>query len=114
MSKVGVLALCLGLNLLPAFALAADVSDHGLEQLLIESASTPQQHAALANHFRAKAAEAREEAAWHRKMASMYGAGKLVTAQAQREHCEKLAAVNESAAQEYDKLAEGHDAQAKK
>lgn len=114
MSKVGVLALCLGIGLFPVFGLAADITDHSLEQVLIESATTPEQHEALAKHFRAKAAASRQEAEWHRKMGSTYGGTKISAALAQKKHCEKLSAINDSAAKEYDSLAEEHEALARK
>ena len=42
--------------------LAGAGEDLGLEQVLVESAATPAEHQALANHFRALAAEARRGA----------------------------------------------------
>jgi hypothetical protein len=87
---------------------------HGLEQVLIESATTPAQHEVLARHFRAKAAAARAEAKEHRSMAESYGGTKLVVAEAQRKHCNDLAANLEAQAKLYDELAAGHAAEATK
>ncbi|MEX2208770.1 MAG: hypothetical protein WEF50_21350 [Myxococcota bacterium] len=110
-----VLVLCLGLGLLPTTHVSAgDMTDHSLEQVLIESATTPEQHAALANYYKAQATGARQQAAYHRQMGASYAAGKIVTLQAQKEHCAKLESLAESSAQEYDKLAEAHAALAKK
>ena len=92
--------------------LAAE-GDHGLEQVLIESASTPAQHKALANHFRAKAADARQEAERHRSMAKTYAGTKAPMAGSQKEHCEKLAETYDAQAKQYDELAALHDAEAK-
>ena len=58
-----VFALALALALSSSAALAA--GDHGLEEVLIESASTPAQHEALAAYFRGEAAAARKEAKQH-------------------------------------------------
>jgi hypothetical protein len=87
--------------------------EHGLEQVLIESASTPAAHKALANHYRAKAAEAREEAERHRAMAKSYGGTKLAVAEAQRKHCTDLAQSLDAQAKLYDELASGHETAAK-
>ena len=102
-------ALVLGVS--PVFA---GSGEHGLEQVLIESASTPAQHHALAQHFSAKAAAARREAERHRSMAKTYGGTKLVIAEAQREHCTDLAASYEAQATQYDAMAAAHEAEAKK
>jgi hypothetical protein len=110
MLRVAILAVAL---VLPA-SLALAAGEHGLEQVLIESASTPAQHKALADHFRAEAASARREAERHRAMAKSYGGGKLVVAEAQRKHCENLAKSFDAQAADYDELAAAHDAEAKK
>ena len=105
-------AFALVLALSGSAALAA--GEHGLEEVLIESASTPAQHQALATHFHAKAAAAREEAERHRSMAKSYGGTKLVAAEAQRQHCTDLAQSLDAQAKLYDELAAGHEAEAKK
>ena len=109
MLRTAVLALAL---VVPA-SLAFAAEEHGLEQVLIESASTPAQHQALADHFRARAAEARREAERHRAMAKSYGGGKAAVAASQRAHCDKLAESFDAQAKEYDELAAIHDAAAK-
>ena len=96
------------------FGAAASAGDHGLEEVLVESASTPAEHQALAHHFHAKAAAARKEAERHRAMAKTYGGTKLVIAEAQRKHCTDLAQGLDAQAKAYDELAAGHETEAKK
>lgn len=107
-------ALALALVLILSSAAAYSEGDHDLEEVLIESASTPAQHEALASHFHAKAAEARREAQRHRSMAKSYGGTKLAIAEAQRKHCNDLAESLDEQAKLYDELAAGHEADAKK
>lgn len=114
MSRIRTLVLCLGLAVVPTYALAQASGDGGLEQILIESASTPKQHEALANYYKGKAAAERKEAAEHKKMGAAYGGTKMTAAAAMREHCDKLAAAHESAAKEYDALAAEHESLSKK
>ena len=80
-------------------------------EVLVESASTPAQHQALANHFRAQAEEARQQAEKHRNMARRYGTTK--NGANQKPHCEKLAANYDEVAIQNDALAAGEDAAAK-
>lgn len=100
-----------------AFALSSSAAfaagDHDLEEVLIQTASTPAQHQALAAHFHAKAAAARKEAERHREMAKAYGGTKLAVAEAQRKHCTDLAQSLDAQAKLYDELAAGHEAAAK-
>lgn len=102
--------------LTPALAIAeeAQAPTSDLEQVLIESATTPEQHRALAAHFRAKSERVLREAKRHRRMGVAYSGGKLATAQALTQHCRKLAELNEAMAAEYKSLAEMHEAAAKK
>jgi hypothetical protein len=111
MSALRAVALAL---VLAFFGAAASAADHDLEDVLVESASTPAEHQALANHFHAKAAAARKEAERHRAMAKTYGGSKLVIAEAQRKHCADLAQSFDAQAKYYDELAAGHEAEAKK
>ena len=92
----------------------AGADDHGLEQILAETASTPAQHQALAKYYRAKAADAKAEAESHRTMAKNYSAGVSMPLAKQRaEHCGKLAKLADDQAAEYEKLAASHESQAK-
>jgi len=115
MSRIHVALIAVGLALAPiGLAWSHDEDQSSLEQILVESATTPQQHAALAKYYRGKASEARERAAEHKRMGASYGGTKMAIAQAGKEHCDKLAALNESTAAEYDKMASEHDSLATK
>ncbi len=94
----------------PGSALAED-SAALLEELVVELAHTPAHHAAIARHYRAKAAEARSEAARHESMGRSYGRGKLGTRGASV-HCKKLSEENSALAAEYEELARLHEAEA--
>jgi hypothetical protein len=101
---------------LPLLA-AADANDADtsiLERVLIESASTPKAHRALANYYRGKADEARKTAELHRGMGRAYSGMKVVLFQQQKEHCKRLASLETEKAKEYTALAAGHDAEAKR
>jgi hypothetical protein len=87
--------------------------DSALEQLLVESATTPAQHQALAKYYRSKAADAKAEAETHRSMMKSYSGVRLSAAKAQSEHCNKLASLSDAQAAEYEKLAASHEALAK-
>ena len=92
----------------------AGADDHGLEQILAETATTPAQHQALAKYYHAKAADAKAEADSHRTMAKNYAAGtSLPLARQRAEHCEKIAKHADGQAAEYEKLAASHESQAK-
>jgi hypothetical protein len=107
--------LILGVALATAsFASVAWGEEDAIVDVLIESASTPAQHQALANYYKAKAADAKKEAADHRAMAKSYGSQKATLAAAQAEHCNKLASLSDGQAAEYDQLAAAHEAAAKK
>ncbi len=110
------LALLLGaLIFSPDVALADhhEKEGHSLEQLVEEMAQTPADHAALAAHYRAKAAEARADASSHEKMAKSYGLQKHGAADPMKQHCKKIAANSRATAAEYDSLAKLHDEKAK-
>jgi len=92
-------------------ATGAFAQSHSLEAALIEGASTPAQHQALAQHYLSAAADARKEAETHRDMAKRYGTTK--NGLNQKPHCEKLAADYEDMAKNYEALAAGEEAAAK-
>lgn len=87
----------------------ADTPQSSLEALAVELVDTPAQHAALANYFRAQAAEARANAKRHTAMKAAYSGGKLVQARAMATHCDKLIEDFTAAATEYESLAAEHD-----
>jgi len=95
------------LSAMLAAPLAAVAQDHDIEHLVIEMASTPQEHQAVAQHYTMKAAEAREESRRHEGMARVYAGGGRSQPRG-RQHCENLAAKFEEIAVEYDELAKLH------
>ena len=95
------------------FAPIAAAGDASLEQVLVESASTPQAHAALANYYAGKAAEARKQAEYHRSMGKKYGGVKGVEIAMMKDHCAKLATLYDDQAKEFDMMASMHRDMAK-
>jgi len=94
--------------------MAADANDAStsiLEQAVVESASTPKAHRALAAYYRSKAEEARKTAELHRGMGRAYSGMKVVLMERQKEHCKRLASLEKEKAKEYSALAKGHDAE---
>ncbi len=115
-SKIGLVILLGALVATPGLTFAADQghsADH-IEQFMVETADTPASHATLAKHYRAKAAEARAEAAQHESMARSYGMQKRGAMDKMGSHCKKIAANSTSSAAEYDALADLHEAESKK
>lgn len=101
-------ALLLGMPLLAA-AQGMHHGAGGLEEVLAASADTPAEHQALADHYQAKAEEARAAAEAHRSMAQHYaGTLKPTVADAQKKHCRDLAATNDQQAKTYDEMAKAH------
>jgi len=104
--------LTIAVALLAASVAAPSISQaqqHDIEHLVIEMANTPQEHQAVAEHFRMKAQEAREDARRHQAMGRIYAGQRGSTPQQGRQHCENLARQYESIAGEYDELAKLHD-----
>lgn len=112
-SRISVALLLGALAFAPGIASAADET-HSLEQLVVDMAHTPADHAALARHYRAQAAEARANAANHEGMGRAYGGGKFAERQRMQEHCKKLSADNAAMATEFDALAQLHEEASKK
>lgn len=112
-SKFGVAVLLGALALAPSLTVAQEGAA-SLEQLVVESADSPADHAALANYYRAKAAAARAEAKRHEGMARAYTGGKMMERARMQSHCKKIAKDHDAIAMEYDELAKLHDAEAKK
>jgi len=92
----------------------AGAGDDALVSLLVDSANTPQEHQALAQYYREKAQESHALAERHRSMANHYGGGNVATRKAGKEHCERLVALNEDLAAQYEGLAKLHEAEAAK
>ena len=113
-NKIG-LALLIGfLALAPVMSTAGAEDSRSLEQVVIEMAHTPGDHAALATYYRAKTADARMEAAEHEKMGRTYNVGKFTQTLQMKQHCKKIAANFTSMASEYDAMAKLHDAESEK
>ena len=91
----------------PTLSLA---QQHDIEHLVIEMASTPEEHRGVAQHYTMKAAEAREEAVRHEGMARLYAGQQRAQPQG-RQHCENLAKKYQEIATEYDALAKFHEEQ---
>jgi hypothetical protein len=87
------------------FAPIAAAADQSLEQVLIDSASSPQEHAALANYYAGKAAAARKEAEYHRAMGKSYSGAKATQLAMMKDHCDKLATLYDDQAKEFDTMA---------
>ena len=95
----------------PTLSLA---QQHDIEHLVIEMASTPEEHRGVAQHYTMKAAEAREEAARHEGMARLYAGQQRAQPPGRtqgRQHCENLAKKYQEIATEYDALAKFHEEQ---
>ena len=109
-------ALLLGFLAFSVQTAVAQTHEKYLEELAIEGADTPAEHEALAAHFKAKAADARAEAARHEAMAKSYGGGlvKLTQKGQMQQHCKKLAEGAKDSAAQYDSLAKAHEDEAKK
>jgi len=101
------------LALSPGFA-SAEESDASIEQLIVNSAQTPADHAALAKYYRGKAAEATAAAGTHQSMASSYRGGKMAQREQMAGHCKKIAKQDTATAADYEALAKLHEQDAKK
>ena len=112
-SRIAVALLLGALAFSPGLA-AAEEGGHSLEELVVEMAHTPADHAALAQHYRAKAAAEQAEAKRHESMARTYTGGKFFQRSSMQAHCKKIAANHTATAAEYEALAKLHDEEAKK
>ncbi len=101
------------LALSPGFAMAEE-SGASIEQLLVDMAHTPADHAALAKYYRQKAADERAAATTHQSMGRSYGGGKMVRRQQMEGHCKKISEQNSAMAAEYEALAKLHEEESKK
>lgn len=113
MKRIATALLIGAISLAPGIGFAAE-EGHSLEQVVAEMADTPQQHAALAEHYRAKADEAQSEMRRHKQMAGMYNRGKATQRQRMKRHCEKISEQQAALAQEYKALAKLHEDEGKK
>ncbi|HEU4428736.1 MAG TPA: hypothetical protein VFT98_08280 [Myxococcota bacterium] len=106
------LALCSTLAFAPALASEPE-HDHeeALESLAVAMADQPAHHAALAEHYRAKAAEARRDSARHRSLGRAYRGGKQGSG-AGSFHCRRISKREAAIAAEYEALAKLHEDEA--
>jgi tyrosyl-tRNA synthetase len=107
------LALLIG-SVLASPEIGAEEAHQSLEQIVTEMATTPARHAALAEHYRAKAEKARAAERRHDQMARAYTRGKQRSGPPASVHCKNLAKSYAAMAEQYDELARSHDAEAKK
>jgi hypothetical protein len=107
-------AACL-LALAPAagWAQAAGSGGADLLQVMVDSATTPAQHQALARYFRAKAADAKALAETHQAMSRSYS-GKPGELRNMKNHCDQIAKLNQDLAAQYESLAKAEEAAAGK
>ena len=107
MTKIAAALLFGALALSPGLSLAAD--DSSSLETAVQTAKTPAQHAALAQEYQAKAAEARAKAETHKRMGGMYLANKNAMAN----HCQNISKKYAGIADDYDALAKGEEDAAK-
>ncbi len=100
------------LSVTSAAATARPDATFEVEQVLIDSTQTSRDHALLAWYFTQKAAQMREAAKGHRRMGRSYDArSTLVQRFELKSHCEDLAKLDEQIAEEYEALAQRHEAE---
>jgi hypothetical protein len=86
---------------------------------MIQAAKTPADHKAIADHYKAEAADALAKASEHEEMAAIYkktgfGTAKTPNAPGTVEHCNNLAKSYKAMAEDLTALAKEHDAMAAK
>jgi len=111
MKRVHALVFALALVLPAAVVTAGDQGS--LEQLVVESADTPQEHEALSRYYAGKAEHMRQMAEMHRSMGATYGGTKITQRQRMQEHCNALAADFDKTAADFEALAKEHAEAAK-
>jgi hypothetical protein len=107
--SLAVLAAALALTLGSTPGAAGD--EHSLVDVLVQSADTPQEHQALADHYRKRAESLRTAAERHRSMGAHYGGNEAMRRAAKR-HCDEMAKLDEQLAGQYEELAKLHEGQA--
>lgn len=110
MTNTRILAALLAAALTVPFA--AFAQEHDAEHLVIEMANTPDEHRAVARHYKIKADEAREQARRHESMGRLYAGQRSALPQRGKQHCEALAKNYQAIALEYEELAKLHGEQA--
>ena len=111
--KHGILAaLISGILMTPGITVAQN-DDTGLEHVVAEMADTPAEHEALARHYTALAAEARQDTRRHEQLASVYTHARRGANAQLSNHCRRLAAKYGEIAAEYDEIAKLHAQEAR-
>lgn len=87
----------------------SQAQQHDIEHLVVEMANTAQEHQGVAEHYRMRAQESRDEARRHEEMGRLYARRRSAAPQVGRQHCERLAQKYNEIATEYDALAKLHD-----
>ena len=113
MKKICAIALVAALAAHPSVASETD-EGASLEELVWEGADTPEEHEALADHFKRKADGARAEAAVHRRMGRSTGALSIGLAVQMRVHCKSIYEMQTALAKQYDEVADLHKTEAKR
>lgn len=108
MKRIAALLVVAFLVLTPGLAFGAEGSA-SLEQLAVEAAHTPEQHAILARYYRGEAEEARAAAQRHERMAATYMHGTMAQRERMQRHCKGIAEKYQAMATEYDDLATLHE-----
>ena len=96
-----------------AWAQASAGGNESLLEVLVDSASTPAQHQALARYFRAEAAKAKALAETHRAMSRSYS-GKPGEIRNMNKHCDQIVKLSQDLAAQYESLAKAEEAAAGK
>ena len=91
----------------PASASGSD----NLLQVMVDSATTPAQHQALARYFRAQAADAKALAEAHQAMSRSYS-GKPGELRNMNKHCDQIVKLNQDLAAQYETMAKAEEAAA--
>ena len=100
---------------LPSLGIAEDKQPTSIEAMAEAAAKTPEQHMALAAHYREKAAQAHADAQRHVGMAESFATARSAnTLPAMRQHCETLSKASRDQEAAYTAMAAEHEAEAKK
>ena len=111
-TSIGAALTIAALALSPGSPFAEESAD-SLERLAVDMAHTPEHHAALAEHYRAKAVEARAEMRRHERVGKSYDRGLSVLRESMQRHCQDIARQYAGIAEDYEALARLQDEEAK-
>lgn len=101
------------LALSPGFAFAEE-SGASIEQLVVDMADTPANHAAVAKFYREKAEDERAAAYTHQAMGRSYSRAKMASERKLEAHCNRISELNKATAEEYEAVAKLHEEASKK